>query len=289
MSALFTLLGAAVGAAYHVVSAYAQVLAPVTGSLATVAAIVAVTISVRLLLLPLSLSAARGQASQARLLPQVTELRNRHARNPELLRAELAALYQRENTSALAGCLPALLQLPFFSVMYRLFLEHTINGKPNGLLGDNLLGAPLGSHLLSGAGPLSAQGAVFIGLLGLLAVVAWISARAGWQAAAPGGPALSGRPAQSALAARSLWAARRSAPAARPAGAAKPAAVPGWLTRVLPYTTVVIAAVVPLAAGIYLLTTTAWTTAERALLRRRLLRPARPGTPGPGQPGTAVA
>ena len=262
MSALFTLLGAAVGAAYHVVSAYAQVLAPVTGSLATVAAIVAVTISVRLLLLPLSLSAARGQASQARLLPQVTELRNRHARNPELLRAELAALYQRENTSALAGCLPALLQLPFFSVMYRLFLEHTINGKPNGLLGDNLLGAPLGSHLLSGAGPLSAQGAVFIGLLGLLAVVAWISARAGWQAAAPGGPH---------FCRQSSW------------------PPPGWLTRVLPYTTVVIAAVVPLAAGIYLLTTTAWTTAERALLRRRLLRPARPGTPGPGQPGTAVA
>ena len=246
MSALFSLLGVAVGAAYHVVSAYAQVLAPVTGSLATAAAIVAVTISVRLLLLPLSLSAARGQASQARLLPQVTELRKRHARNPELLRAELAALYQRENTSALAGCLPALLQLPFFSVMYRLFLDHTISGKPNGLLGHNLLGVPLGSHVLSGAGPLSAQGAVFIGLLGLLAVVAWISART----------------------------ARQAAP-------------PGWLTRVLPYTTVVIAAVVPLAAGIYLLTTTAWTTAERALLRRRILRPATPGTPGPGRPGPA--
>jgi YidC/Oxa1 family membrane protein insertase len=265
MSALFSLLGVAVGAAYHVVSAYAQVLAPVTGSLATVAAIVAVTISVRLLLLPLSLSAARGQASQARLHPQVTELRRRHARHPELLRAELAALYQRENTSALAGCLPALLQLPFFSVMYRLFLDHTVNGKPNGLLSHNLLGAPLGSHLLSGGGPFSAHGAVFIGLLGLLAVVAWFSARVARQAAAPGaGPA---------VAPPSLWAARRSAPSARPARAAKPAAVPGWLTRLLPYTTVVIAAVVPLAAGIYLLTTTAWTTAERARQRRRIQPP----------------
>ena len=306
MSALFSLLGVAVGAAYHVVSAYAQVLAPVTGSLATVAAIVAVTISVRLLLLPLSLSAARGQASQARLHPQVTELRRRHARHPELLRAELAALYQRENTSALAGCLPALLQLPFFSVMYRLFLDHTVNGKPNGLLSHDLLGAPLGSHLLSGAGPLSAHGAVFIGLLGLLAVVAWFTARVARQAAAPaavladgkalsgrqarsGRPARSGQPAQSAatpaVAAQSLWAARRSAPSARPAGAAQPAAVPGWLTRLLPYATVVIAAVVPVAAGIYLLTTTAWTTAERALLRRRTQPP---GQLDQGQPATAV-
>ena len=307
MSALFRLPGVAVGAAYHVVSAYAQVLAPVTGSLATVAAIVTVTISVRLLLLPLSLSAARGQASQARLLPEVAELRRRHARHPELLRAELATLYQRENTSALAGCLPALLQLPFFSVMYRLFLDHTVNGKPNGLLSHDLLGAPLGSHLLAGAGPLSAHGAVFIGLLGLIAMVAWFSARVARQAAAPGAvlaggkalsgrqaksgrPARSGRPAPSAavpaVAAQSLWAARRSAPSAKPAGAAKPAAVPGWLTRLLPYATVVIAAVVPLAAGVYLLTTTAWTTAERALLRRRIQPPGQLDQ-GPAAPAVA--
>ena len=183
---MFGFLGVAVGAAYHVVSAYAQVLAPLTGSLATVAAIVAFTMTVRLLLLPFSLSAARGQASQARLLPQVTELQKRHAGQPDRLRIELAALYQRENASALAGCLPALIQLPFFSVMYRLFLDHTVNGAPNGLLSHNLLGVPLGSHLLSGAGPFSAQGAVFLGLLALIAVVAWISARAARHAAAPG-------------------------------------------------------------------------------------------------------
>ena len=47
---MFSVLGVAVGAAYHVVSAYVQVLAPVAGSLATVAAIVAFTMTVRLLL-----------------------------------------------------------------------------------------------------------------------------------------------------------------------------------------------------------------------------------------------
>jgi YidC/Oxa1 family membrane protein insertase len=39
---------------------------------------------------------------------------------------------------------------------------------------------------------------------------------------------------------------------------------------VLPYFTVVVAAFVPLAAGVYLLTTTAWTLAERALVQRAL-------------------
>jgi len=47
----------------------------------------------------------------------------------------------------------------------------------------------------------------------------------------------------------------------------QPAAL-GALTRVLPYSTLAIAAFVPLAAGIYLLTTTSWTAAERAVLRR---------------------
>ena len=204
---MFSLLGVAVGAAYHVVSAYVQVLAPVTGSLATVAAIIAFTITVRLLLLPLSLSAASGQASQARLLPQVTELRQRHAGHPDRLRIELNALYQRENASALAGCLPALIQLPFFSVMYRLFLDRTVNGGPNGLLSHSLLGAPLGSHWLTGAGPLSAQGAVFLALLGLIAAVAWVSARAARRAGAPAGPSQSAGPA-------------RRAGTAKPAGAA---------------------------------------------------------------------
>jgi YidC/Oxa1 family membrane protein insertase len=288
---MFSLLGVAVGAAYHIVSAYVQVLAPVTGSLATVAAIIAFTITVRLLLLPLSLSAARGQASQARLLPQVTDLRKRHAGHPDRLRIELNALYQRENASALAGCLPALIQLPFFSVMYRLFLDRTVNGRPNGLLSHSLLGAPLGSHWLTGAGPLSAQGAVFLALLGLIAAVAWVSARAARRAGAQAGKAQAAGPAHRAGTAKPGTAkpgTAKPAGAAQAAGAARSAAAAGWLARVLPYLTVVIAAVVPLAAGIYLLTTTAWTTAERSLLRRRILPPVTPDG-GPGSPGPALA
>ena len=51
------------------------------------------------------------------------------------------------------------------------------------------------------------------------------------------------------------------------------------LTRLLPYSPLVIAAFVPLAAGLYLLTTTTWTVAERLLLRSRAGLPASPGSP----------
>ena len=58
----------------------------------------------------------------------------------------------------------------------------------------------------------------------------------------------------------------------------------------LPYVTVIIAAFAPLAAGIYLLTTVAWTLAERCLFLRRTKQgasvpvPENPVTPArPGQ------
>ena len=53
-----------------------------------------------------------------------------------------------------------------------------------------------------------------------------------------------------------------TAPAAPAAGAS--AAGVGVLVRVLPFVTVVIAAFIPLAAGIYLLASTGWALAERA-------------------------
>jgi YidC/Oxa1 family membrane protein insertase len=237
-------LGVPVDAAYHVVSGLTGILTPVLGGLAAVAAIVAFTMAVRLLLMPLSLRALRGQAVQARLAPQLVALRQRYGKQPERLQREMAALYKREGTSMFAGFAPLLLQWPFLSVMYLLFRSPTVGGTANTLLTRDLLGVPLGAHWLSGAGAASAQGAVFLGVFVLLAALCWLSARFGTLMTAR---ATGAQPAQPA-----------------PAGAGSP----GLLVKLLPYLTVVIAAFAPLAAGIYLLTSLAWSLAERMLLRR---------------------
>jgi YidC/Oxa1 family membrane protein insertase len=229
---MLALLNSPVAVAYHVVLALSQFLAPLTGGLATVAAIIVVTLAVRLLLSPLGFTALRGQARIAALQPRITELRARYSRQPDRLQRELTALYAAEGGGLLAGCLPLLLQLPFFSVVYRLLESATVAGRPNLLLSRRLLAAPLGSHWLTGAGPVSLQGLVFLGLFALIAAACFVAARMA-----------------------------RSAAPAPPTGAA--------LTGVLPYVTVVIAAFAPLAAGLYLLTSTAWTAAERAIWRRR--------------------
>jgi YidC/Oxa1 family membrane protein insertase len=247
---MFALFDAAVRAGYHVLTSVISVLSPLAGSLAGAAAIVAVTIALRVALLPLSYYAVRGQAAQARLLPQLAELQRKYKNQPERLRREMTAVQQREGTSLFAGVLPLLAQWPFFSVLYRLFLTPVISGHPNALLSDQLLGVPLGSRWLAGAGPFSAHGAVFLGLFALLALVSWAAVRLARRfTAAAGAP---------------------GAAAAGAAAAARPGGAVGGLTRVLPYLTIVIAAFVPLAAGLYLLTTTAWTAAERTVLMRRI-------------------
>lgn len=231
-------LNAPMGAAYLIVTTIAHVLTtPLGAGLATAAAIIVFTAAVRLLLSPLSYHAFRGQARISALQPRIAALRARYAHQPDRLQKELTALYRAEGGGMLAGCLPMLLQLPFFSVMYRLFLSRTVDGHANGLLTRDLLTTPLGSHWLTGAGPFNVHGLAFLAVFALLAGAAYLAVRV----------------------------ARTAAPAA---AGSQAAAAPALLTRILPYTTVVIAAFVPLAAGLYLLTTTAWTAAERAGFRR---------------------
>ncbi|MFI6766867.1 YidC/Oxa1 family membrane protein insertase [Streptomyces sp. NPDC050355] len=220
----------------------AQAIEPFFGTAATAVAIVLFTLAVRAALHPLARAAVRGEKARAALAPQLAELQRKHKRDPERLQKAMADLYAKTGSSPLAGCLPTLLQLPVFFVMYHLF--STTGG---GLLDHTLLGAPLGGHwsqALADGGPFGPHGLVYLALFALIAVVAtWNYRRA------------------------------RAAAAAAPTPAAGPAAAPGMaaMGKVLPllsFGTLITVAVLPLAAGLYMVTTTTWTACERALLQR---------------------
>jgi YidC/Oxa1 family membrane protein insertase len=233
-----SIFGVPVDAVYHLVSGLTGFLTPVLGSLAAVAAIVVFTVAVRAILMPLSFRAMRGQAVQARLAPQLQALQKRYAKQPERLQREMTALYKREGTSLFAGITPILLQWPLLSVVYILFRSPQVAAKPNTLLSHDLFGVPLGMHWLSGPGAASLQGLVFVGVFAVLVGLCWLSARLG-----------------------RLMAGGQGAAAPAPGGA-------GALVKALPYLTLVIAAFAPLAAGVYLVTSTAWSLAERAFFWR---------------------
>ncbi|MEH1012909.1 membrane protein insertase YidC [Micromonospora sp. CPCC 206060] len=232
----FAPLDGVVGAASHAVTALAAVLAPIAGGSAAALAIVLFTIAVRLLISPLTIAQIRGERRRAALAPQIRQLQQRYATDPARLRIELLALYRQAGASPLAGCLPALLQAPFFLVMYQLF---STADPGRGLLAERLAGVPLGQQVTDGLA--GAAGPLFGVLLLVLLLLAWLTSRRMRRAAAGGG----------------------TGPASGDVAAGLARVLP-----LLPYGTVLVALVVPLAGVLYLVTTTAWTAGEQMLLRR---------------------
>ncbi|MFI7605791.1 YidC/Oxa1 family membrane protein insertase [Micromonospora sp. NPDC049366] len=258
----FAPLHDAVGAAGTALSALTTLLEPVAGGAAAAAAIVLLTVVVRLLISPLTVAQVRGERRRTALAPRVRELQRRYADDPTRLQSELFALYRSAGANPLAGCLPLLVQAPFLIVLYRLFA--TDEGG-TGLLDERLAGVPLGHHL--GDGLSGSAGPVFAVLLAALVALAfWSFRRARRATAGTGAPAEpTGGPRTGALAG-----ATPGGPAAgngAPAEASAVAAL-GRLLPLLPFTTVLAALVLPLAAVLYLVTTTAWSALEQAVLRR---------------------
>lgn len=245
----------------------ADLLQPLFGLSAAAAAIVLFTALVRLLVHPLSRAAARGQKARARLQPRIAELRRRHGRNPEKLQRALLDLHTREKVSPLAGILPSLFQLPAFFLLFSLFSNTTIGGRPNELLGHELFTAPLGGRwadALGDGGPLGGAGLVYAGLFAVVVAVAAFSYRLTKRSMAANA-ALTGAGAGAGSSSGSGSGTGR--------GAAEPVAVPGTgaVAKVMPFLsffTLVTVAVVPLAAALYVVTSMAWGVVERAALHR---------------------
>jgi YidC/Oxa1 family membrane protein insertase len=169
-------IAAALDAASSLVTGLAGALEPLAGAQSTAAAIVVVTLLVRLALIPVGVSQGRAELTRRRLAPLLRELQRKHARNPEALQRATMKLYADENASPFAGCLPVLIQAPVVSLVYGLFVHPEIAGHGNALLDAQLLGVPLGRSFTAvlGAGDVT-QLPVFAVLLIVIACVSALS------------------------------------------------------------------------------------------------------------------
>ncbi|MFF7737291.1 membrane protein insertase YidC [Streptomyces sp. NPDC007984] len=226
----------------------ADLLQPLFGASAAAAAIVLFTALVRLLVHPLSQAAARGQKARTALQPKIAELRKRHGKDPEKLQKAVLELHAEEKVSPLAGCLPGMLQIPAFFLLYHLFSSDTIGGEANALLGHRLLAAPLGERWTDALqdGVLGGAGLVYAVLFVIVGCVAAFGYR---------------------LSKRTMAA----NPPAQVAGGGEQLPGLAAVSRVMPFMsffTLVTVAVVPLAAALYVVTSTTWSAVERAVLYR---------------------
>jgi YidC/Oxa1 family membrane protein insertase len=227
--------------AYAMLMALASLLQPIAFDASAALAVVIVTLVVRALLVPTGIAQAKAEQARARLAPRLQALQRRYKNDRDRLARETMKLYANEKASPFAGCLPVVIQLPIVGVLYALFLHTVIDGHPNGLLTEQLLGVPLGASLVGSVG----GGTATLPLVAVLGAVILLIALVG------------------ELTRRML----------RHASVGD-TGVPGGetlvrLTGILHFGTAVAAAFVPLAAGLYLLVTVSWTLAQRVILRKR--------------------
>jgi YidC/Oxa1 family membrane protein insertase len=239
---LFPPIAAVFNAAYGLVEGIAALFIPIAGSASAAVAIIVLTMLVRAALIPVGISQVKAEWVRRRIAPKLKALQRKYKKNPQLLQQKTMALYKSEKASPFAGMLPTLAQAPVLSLVYALFLRATVDGHANALLTEHLFGVPLGTslvHLVTSSADPSGL-AVFGVLLAIMSVTAWLSRRT----------------------------AQRLAQPTQLTDVAAPLAHLSGILSWLPFITVVFAACVPLAAALYLVTTTGWTQLERALLRR---------------------
>jgi YidC/Oxa1 family membrane protein insertase len=112
-------------------------------------AIILLTITVMLLLFPLTAKSARSMLAMQRLQPEIKKLQAKHKGDRQKLNEEMMKLYQEHKVNPLGGCLPLLVQFPIFIALF-------------GVLRDT--SAPQGTQLYKDVQAAQPDGLTFLGM-----------------------------------------------------------------------------------------------------------------------------
>jgi YidC/Oxa1 family membrane protein insertase len=83
-------------------------------------AIIMLTFTVRLVILPLTFKGVKGMQRMQVLQPKIKEIQERYKDDRQRMNQEVMAFYQREKVNPLGSCLPLALQIPFFIALFQL-------------------------------------------------------------------------------------------------------------------------------------------------------------------------
>lgn len=89
-------------------------------------AVIAATIIVRLVIMPLTFAQLRTARASRALAPEMKEIQARYKEDPEKRGRETLALYKKYGINPFAGIFVALLQLPIVLGLYFVFQSHTL-------------------------------------------------------------------------------------------------------------------------------------------------------------------
>ncbi len=93
-----------------------KVLADLAGSWGL--AIILLTVIVRVIMWPLSISQQRSMRKMQQLSPKLKEIQNRYKSNPQMMQQKMAEFYKEHSFNPFGGCFPLLIQMPIFILLY---------------------------------------------------------------------------------------------------------------------------------------------------------------------------
>jgi len=86
-------------------------------------ALVIFSILSKILLMPLTIKSTDSMRKMQELNPKIKEIREKFKDKPEVMNKKVMELYKKEKVNPLSGCLPLLLQMPFFFALYSAFIN----------------------------------------------------------------------------------------------------------------------------------------------------------------------
>ncbi|SDG36732.1 protein translocase subunit yidC [Limimonas halophila] len=102
-------------------------------------AIILLVLAIKLVFFPLANKSYRSMAKMRKLQPEMQRLREQFGDDKQRLNQEMMALYKREGANPASGCLPILVQIPFFFAVYKvLFVTIEMRHAPFMLWLDDL-------------------------------------------------------------------------------------------------------------------------------------------------------
>ena len=94
-------------------------------------AIVLITLAIRIVFFPLANYSFRSMAKMKAVQPEMTRLKELHKEDKVKLQQEMMSLYKKEKINPASGCLPILIQIPFFFAIYKmLFISLEMRHQP---------------------------------------------------------------------------------------------------------------------------------------------------------------
>ncbi len=133
-------------------------------------AIILITAAIRLIFFPLANYSFRSMAKMKALQPEMTRLKDIHKDDKVKLQQEIMSLYKKEKVNPASGCLPILIQIPFFFAIYKmLFISLEMRHQPFfGWIKDLSAQDPTSIFNLFGLIPWDPPGFLIIGIWPIL-------------------------------------------------------------------------------------------------------------------------